>query len=59
MKITYIGGPTAIIEMGALRFITDPTFDPGGSKAVSGGLITAVRLTFLNPNALSENPSLS
>jgi len=32
MRITYIGGPTAIAEMGGLRFITDPTFDPGGSE---------------------------
>ncbi len=32
MKMTYIGGPTAIIETGGLRFITDPTFDPGGTE---------------------------
>ena len=31
MKAVYIGGPTAIIEMGGFRFITDPTFDPAGS----------------------------
>jgi len=29
--ITYIGGPTALIEWGGLRFLTDPTFDPAGS----------------------------
>ncbi|MBD0254110.1 MAG: MBL fold metallo-hydrolase [Cytophagales bacterium] len=28
---TYIGGPTAILEIGGLRFLTDPTLDPGGS----------------------------
>lgn len=27
-KVTYLGGPTAIIEISGLRFITDPTFDP-------------------------------
>lgn len=32
MNIAYIGGPTAIIEMGGLRFVTDPTFDPGGTE---------------------------
>src|SRR6478735_7017663 len=25
--ITYVGGPTAIIEIAGLRFLTDPTFD--------------------------------
>lgn len=28
IKITYIGGPTALLEIGGLRFLTDPTFDP-------------------------------
>jgi L-ascorbate metabolism protein UlaG (beta-lactamase superfamily) len=27
VEITYVGGPTAIIQIGGLRFITDPTFD--------------------------------
>ena len=26
--ITYIGGPTALLEYAGLRFVTDPTFDP-------------------------------
>ena len=29
--MTYIGGPTALIEWDGLRFLTDPTFDPAGS----------------------------
>ena len=29
--MTYIGGPTALIEWSGLRFLTDPTFDPAGS----------------------------
>lgn len=29
--ITYIGGPTAVIEYAGLRIVTDPTFDPPGS----------------------------
>jgi L-ascorbate metabolism protein UlaG (beta-lactamase superfamily) len=32
MRITYIGGPTALIEIGRLRVITDPTFDPAGTE---------------------------
>ena len=31
LKVTYIGGPTVIIEIGGLRLMTDPTLDPAGS----------------------------
>jgi L-ascorbate metabolism protein UlaG (beta-lactamase superfamily) len=32
-RVTLIGGPTTIIEVGAFRFLTDPTFDgPGDYK---------------------------
>jgi L-ascorbate metabolism protein UlaG (beta-lactamase superfamily) len=31
IRITYIGGPTALLEVGGARLLTDPTFDPGGS----------------------------
>lgn len=34
MRITYIGGPTALIEMHGVRFLTDPTFDPAGDAYV-------------------------
>ena len=30
VAVTYIGGPTALIEFHGLRFLTDPTFDPPG-----------------------------
>jgi L-ascorbate metabolism protein UlaG (beta-lactamase superfamily) len=29
-RITLIGGPTALIDIGGLRFLTDPTFDAPG-----------------------------
>jgi L-ascorbate metabolism protein UlaG (beta-lactamase superfamily) len=28
LKITYVGGPTALLEFGGLKLLTDPTFDP-------------------------------
>jgi L-ascorbate metabolism protein UlaG (beta-lactamase superfamily) len=31
MRIQLIGGPTAVLDIGGLRLITDPTFDPPGS----------------------------
>jgi L-ascorbate metabolism protein UlaG (beta-lactamase superfamily) len=30
VRITHIGGPTALIEVGGRRILTDPTFDPPG-----------------------------
>ncbi|MFC4530891.1 MBL fold metallo-hydrolase [Sphaerisporangium dianthi] len=32
--ITVIGGPTALLELGGLRILTDPTFDPPGDHPV-------------------------
>ncbi|MER5398253.1 MBL fold metallo-hydrolase [Streptomyces sp. NPDC002599] len=31
-RITHIGGPTALIEAGGWRLLTDPTFDPPGHR---------------------------
>ena len=31
-QLTYIGGPTALIEWRGIRLLTDPTFDPAGSS---------------------------
>ncbi len=30
VRVTHIGGPTALIEIGEWRLLTDPTFDPAG-----------------------------
>jgi L-ascorbate metabolism protein UlaG (beta-lactamase superfamily) len=30
LRITYVGGPTALLELAGLRLLTDPTFDPAG-----------------------------
>jgi L-ascorbate metabolism protein UlaG (beta-lactamase superfamily) len=31
LQVTYLGGPTALIEVDGLRLLTDPTFDPAGT----------------------------
>jgi L-ascorbate metabolism protein UlaG (beta-lactamase superfamily) len=36
LRITYIGGPTAVLEVGGLRLLTDPTFDPAPQEYDSG-----------------------
>jgi L-ascorbate metabolism protein UlaG (beta-lactamase superfamily) len=28
--LRYLGGPTALLELGGWRLLTDPTFDPPG-----------------------------
>lgn len=35
-EITYVGGPTALMNFHGMRFLTDPTFDPHGGNYVSG-----------------------
>ncbi len=37
-QATYIGGPTAILEIGGLRLMTDPTLDPAGGVYHLGSL---------------------
>ena len=32
MRLTYIGGPTALLEIDGLRLLTDQRFDPAGSE---------------------------
>jgi L-ascorbate metabolism protein UlaG (beta-lactamase superfamily) len=34
MRLTYVGGPTALIEWDGVRLLTDPTFDPAGETYV-------------------------
>ena len=31
LAVTYVGGPTALLEWHGLRLLTDPTFDPAGT----------------------------
>jgi L-ascorbate metabolism protein UlaG (beta-lactamase superfamily) len=32
VRVTHIGGPTVLVEVGDWRLLTDPTFDPPGRK---------------------------
>uniref|UniRef100_UPI003FA5D6DF MBL fold metallo-hydrolase n=1 Tax=Aeromicrobium sp. TaxID=1871063 RepID=UPI003FA5D6DF len=36
VTITHIGGPTALLEFGGWRILTDPTFDPPGKRYFFG-----------------------
>jgi L-ascorbate metabolism protein UlaG (beta-lactamase superfamily) len=42
LRFTLIGGPTALLEVGGLRLLTDPTFDPPGTYS---GAVSLTKLT--------------
>ena len=37
--ITLVGGPTALIEAGGFRLLTDPTFDASGEYKLPHGML--------------------
>lgn len=45
IRVTLVGGPTALIEAGGLRLLTDPTFDVPGSYPSPGGGLTLTKRT--------------
>jgi len=40
VRVRYLGGPTAVLELGGLRLLTDPTLDPPGDYRVGDRLLT-------------------
>ncbi|MGW7415863.1 MBL fold metallo-hydrolase [Streptomyces sp. NPDC054863] len=40
IPVRVLGGPTALLEYGGLRFLTDPTFDAPGDYHLPGGSLT-------------------
>lgn len=36
VRLTYLGGPTYLIEIGRFRIVTDPGFDPQGTERIEG-----------------------
>src|SRR5689334_4727340 len=65
MRITHIGGPTALIEVGGWRILTDPTFDAPGrrytfapgifSKKLAGPALAAQDLGAIDAVLLSHD----
>jgi L-ascorbate metabolism protein UlaG (beta-lactamase superfamily) len=45
VRITHIGGPTALIEAGGWRLLTDPTFDEPGRRYAFGWGTSSRKLT--------------
>jgi L-ascorbate metabolism protein UlaG (beta-lactamase superfamily) len=44
LRLTHIGGPTVLIQVGGWRLLTDPTFDPPGRKYNFGWGTGSVKL---------------
>ncbi|MFI7222579.1 MBL fold metallo-hydrolase [Nonomuraea angiospora] len=40
MEIRYLGGPTAVLELGGVRLLTDPTFDAPGDYPIGNRALT-------------------
>jgi L-ascorbate metabolism protein UlaG (beta-lactamase superfamily) len=65
VRITHVGGPTALIEIGGRRLLTDPTFDPPGrrysfgwgsfSRKVAGPAVGAAELGPIDAVLLSHD----
>jgi L-ascorbate metabolism protein UlaG (beta-lactamase superfamily) len=45
VRLTHIGGPTVLIEVGGWRLLTDPTFDPPGRRYAFGWGTSSRKLT--------------
>jgi L-ascorbate metabolism protein UlaG (beta-lactamase superfamily) len=45
VRITHIGGPTALLEVEEWRLLTDPTFDPPGRRYSFGWGSSSRKLT--------------
>jgi L-ascorbate metabolism protein UlaG (beta-lactamase superfamily) len=40
LTVQLVGGPTAVIELGGVRLLTDPTFDPPGDHPIGDRVLT-------------------
>jgi L-ascorbate metabolism protein UlaG (beta-lactamase superfamily) len=54
MEVQYLGGPTAILEIGGVRLVTDPTFDPPGDYPIGERLLTKTEGPALEPRQIGR-----
>lgn len=52
LTITHIGGPTALLRLGGLSLLTDPTFDPPGEYPLPNRVMTKFNPPALEPAEL-------
>ncbi len=54
LGITYVGGPTALLDWGGVRLLTDPGFDPPGEYATGPAVLRKTAGPALSPEALGR-----
>jgi L-ascorbate metabolism protein UlaG (beta-lactamase superfamily) len=50
--VRYVGGPTALVEVGGVRLLTDPTFDPPGDHPVGSRVLVKTAGPAVDPDGL-------
>ncbi|MBC9718463.1 MBL fold metallo-hydrolase [Streptomyces sp. TRM66268-LWL] len=50
LTVTYLGGPTALLELAGLRLLTDPTFDPPGEYPMGSRKLVKTGSPGLDPD---------
>lgn len=50
IRVRYLGGPTALIEYGPLRLLTDPTFDAAGDYPIGERVLTKTTDAVVGPD---------
>lgn len=54
VTIWYVGGPTAVLEIGGIRLLTDPTFDAPGVYPIGERVLTKTRGPAVAADALGQ-----
>jgi L-ascorbate metabolism protein UlaG (beta-lactamase superfamily) len=52
LGIRYVGGPTALLRVGGLQLLTDPTFDPPGEHPVGNRVLVKTAGPAVGPDGL-------
>lgn len=52
LGLRYLGGPTALLELGGLRLLVDPTFDAAGPHPVGARVLTKTADAVVGPDEL-------
>lgn len=52
LNLRYLGGPTAILEIGGVRLVVDPTFDPPGDYPIGSRKLTKTIGAVLGPGEI-------
>jgi L-ascorbate metabolism protein UlaG (beta-lactamase superfamily) len=54
LAVRYVGGPTAVLQLGGVVLLTDPTFDPPGDHPIGARTLTKTAGPALAPAALGR-----